>query len=167
MTTAEPCFADMDCREWTERDCVCKPEHFPQVPLSALNLWYSRQGKDVTPTKSTCKLNEFWQQSWQFSLAAARDDRLHLLICSAILPRKQQQLPASWFIPPPYVQLSVCMTIKNKATYIMALKHVTNQLCPLSYYNIQNAWASTVCREGQTQPDHTGDWVVQGFGNWI
>lgn len=66
-------------------------------------------------------------------------------------------LPASWFIPPPYVQLSVCMTIKNKATYIMALKHVTNQLCPLSYYNISKCLASMVCREGQTQPDHTGD----------
>lgn len=122
-----------------------------------------QQGKDATPTKFTFKLNKFWQQSWQFSLAAACDDCLDLLICYAILPRKQQKLSASWFIPPPYVQLSVCMIIKNKATYIMALKHVTNQLHPLSYYNIQNAWLHGVQRGANTTRPHR---QLSGAGLW-
>lgn len=63
--------------------------------------------------------------------------------------------------------LSVCMTIKNKATYIMALKHITNQLHPLSYYNVHNAQLPRmVCREANIIGPH-GTVVVQGFGNWI
>lgn len=108
-----------------------------------------------TPTKSTFNLTSCGSNpdslAWLLLVTT-----VCTFICSAILPRKQQQLSASWFIPPPYVQLSVCMTIKNKATHIMALKHVTNQLHPLSHHNIQNAWLPW-CGEGQTQPDHTGD----------
>jgi len=101
---------------------------------------YPQLGEDAMPTNSTSKLNEFWQQSRQLCMTATRDSHLHLLTPPAILPTKQQRLFASWFIPPPYVQLSVCMTIKNKATYIMAPKHITNHLHPLSSYNIQDTW---------------------------
>lgn len=59
------------------------------------------------------------------------------------------------------------MTIKNKATYIMALKHITNQLHPLSYYSIHNAQLPlVVCRGANVSGPH-GRRVVQGFGNWI
>lgn len=140
---------DAYCNEWMQRDSACKPKCFPQVSLYTSHLCHPQLGKDATPTNSTFKLNEFWQQSWQLSMTAMHEDCLHLLTLPAILPTKEQQLLASWFIPPPYVQLSVCMTIKNKATYIMALKHITNQLHPLPYYNIQNAWLPWCAEKGK------------------
>lgn len=49
----------------------------------------------------------------------------------------------------------------------MALKHITNQLHPLSYYNVHNAQLPRmVCRGANIIRPH-GTVVVQGFGNWI
>lgn len=49
----------------------------------------------------------------------------------------------------------------------MALKHVTNQLYPLSCYSIHNAQLPLmVCRGANISRPH-GRRVVQGFGNWI
>lgn len=135
------------CNEWTWKDSVCKPKTPPTgittdiapLPAAARTRCYTHrfhfQAKQVLAAMPTAQHNCY---SWHLSAPS-----------SPSLPTKQQRLFASWFIPPPYVQLSVCMTIKNKATYIMALKQVTNQLHPLSYDKISIIWLPRCAEKGK------------------